>query len=152
MQKKYIKEQHIQECISELIDCENGEGEDGCDISSDWVKLVSRGGLLHMKNSTYQVFYSMEKATCQLLLRNTTQEFYKHTFIDPIKQDEYASFFRCLASIEMENENSTSLFSAIVEQWVIMRGFAFASAWVELYKQECSLPLKSAGRIRFNGS
>ena len=59
MHNKYIKK-HIQECISELIDHENG-GEDGCDI------LGEIGYLVHVKNSTYQAFYSMEKATHQLL-------------------------------------------------------------------------------------
>ena len=45
----------MTECINELIN------EDASlDPSSEWMKLASCGGLLHIKNTTYDVFHSME--------------------------------------------------------------------------------------------
>ena len=35
----------------------------------------------------------------------------------------------------MDNASAATLLDAMIDLWVTIRGFAFASAWVELYKQ-----------------
>ena len=70
MRKRFgSKNPDLLECIDELIDSANGEGEDGLDSTSDWIKLASRGGLLHVKDSTYRVFHAMELVVRQFFRR-----------------------------------------------------------------------------------
>ena len=44
-------------CVNELID---DDGQGSSDWSSEWTKLVSRGGLVHIKDTTYMVFRTMD--------------------------------------------------------------------------------------------
>ena len=44
-------------CDNELT---NDDGQGSSDWSSDWTKLVSRGGLVHIKDTTYTVYRTMK--------------------------------------------------------------------------------------------
>ena len=46
----------------QLLSCVEGlSGDDNDPPFADWVDVVDRGGLLHMKEGTYMLFYAMEE-------------------------------------------------------------------------------------------
>jgi hypothetical protein len=61
---------------------------------------------------------------------------------DSHKQDEDVAFYWCLAVVDMDDGLATILLDGIVELWVTIRGFSFASAWVKKYKQESKKSLQ----------
>ena len=104
-----------------MIDSANGEGEDGSDNTSDWIKLASRGGLLHVKDSTYRVFHSMELVVRQFFRREGIEMLPtnpKHHIIESVKQDEDVGFYWCLAASDMDNDHATTLLEGIIDLWV----------------------------------
>ena len=143
LQKKFSpSDPEVVQCINELVDDENRTHSFHC--SSDWVKLVTTGGLLHIKVSTYMVFQAMELVTRKYFQRQEVQNILpgiKHQIINVIKEDEDVGFYWSIESAEMdecpaENLLQAILLQAIIELWVTICGFSFTSAWVELYKQE----------------
>ena len=57
LKKKFAADSELVECIDELVKDESDEGPDS---TSEWTQLASRGGLVHISDSTYRVFHAME--------------------------------------------------------------------------------------------
>ena len=51
-----------------------------------------------------------------------------------IRDNEDVQFLWTMLSAEWEEGSATALLEMVVTQWVIIRGFAYASAWLEKYK------------------
>ena len=64
--------------------------------AKSWIKLASRGGLLHVKDSTYRVFHAMELVVRQFFRREGVEMLPsnpKHHIIESVKQDEDVCFY-----------------------------------------------------------
>ena len=55
---------------------------------------------------------------------------------------EDVSFYSCMLFAEVEESVASILLYSIVKPWVTMRGIAFASSWIELYKQNAKKSLE----------
>lgn len=84
------KDADILECIEEQRDCSNGE--DGSGITSDWIKLASRRGLMHVKDSTYRVFLAMELVVRQFFQREAVKTPTENPKHQAIKHDYDIAF------------------------------------------------------------
>jgi len=147
MRKKLgAKDPDMLECIDELID----EGESS-DATNDWTKLTSRGGLLHVKDSTYLVFHAMELVVRQFFRKNRINQLTSGAVgdvVETVKQNEDVAFYWCIASVNMDETLATGLLDGIIKLWVTIRGFSFTSAWVELYKQQSKKSLQRSKGLR----
>ena len=55
---------------------------------------------------------------------------------DAISNNDDVLFHWCLLTAESEDAHAQTVFDMLVSLWITVRGFAFTSAFVEMYKQE----------------
>ena len=133
--------QLVNNCLNFLL--ENG-GVDDLD-SEDWVNMIDRGGLIHISDSLYMVFYSLE-----LQFRHhftTTKE--TGTILQKILQDDDLLFYWSLVSVNWDVE-ADELLRLIAEHWITIRGFSAASAFMEKYKQANKKTIEKSKGLRKN--
>ena len=142
LQKKALKSTHpqrddIQLCLSQLVQAED-EAEDG---SQDWIQLIDRGGLCHVNNDVYELFLALEKELRKHIslnnLSDMTPELKKE-----LKESESVQFIWYLISADWDDDSSSQILDSIVAEWVKIRGFSLAGAWVESIR----LPIKRQPR------
>ncbi len=114
-------------CIYDLLD----DGDEVDDESQDWIHSVNRGGLTLVNNATFDVFLAIEDEVKRRLGRDMelTDE-----VMAEIAESEDVSFFWSVVCGEWEEESSAALLQMIVNQFVKIRGFSYASDCVERYK------------------
>ena len=62
-------------------------------------------------------------------------EEYKSHVMKMVTNDDDVLFYWCIADFGSDEENEECLYN-IINKWVTIRGFSFASSLMELYKQE----------------
>ena len=122
----------------ELILClvEMCEDNDDTDSSADWTKQISRGGLKLVKNKSYQFFHAMEmyvRRHFTVMFAPTISAGSKVMLVDKVATDDVLFYWSMLA-VEWEEEENV-LLRMIIDLWVTIRGFSFATSWLEMYKQ-----------------
>lgn len=106
------------------------------DDSDAWLTLVDRGGLWHINDKVYAVFTIMEEHIRQYLSTASSKpEGTKQLLINELLKNDDLLFEWLFCSNQMNNETGMLLLKYIVELYVTVRGFAFASSCLELYKQ-----------------
>lgn len=119
----------LQLCLLDLLD----DGDEENSESKDWIELIDRGGLTHINDITFQVFQAMEHELRKHLCTTkvpTLNDHVKRTLVE----NEDVQFLRSLISADWEEASASVLLEMVVNQWVKIRGFSYASAWVEQYK------------------
>ena len=103
--------------------------------SSEWINIIDRGGLWFVSDCTYIVFYAMEEEIRLHLIRIRGQETVNlKTVVCSIMKNVDVLFYWSMASASFEEGKSNIVLDKIVKLWVTVRGFAFTSGWIELYK------------------
>ena len=134
LQKKALKSTHpqkgdVQLCLSQLLQTED-EAEDD---SQDWIQLIDRGGLCHVNNDVYELFLVMEKELHKRIsfdkLTDMTPELRKE-----LKECDSVQFIWYLISADWDDNSSSHILDSMIAEWVKIRGFSLAGAWVEQYK------------------
>jgi len=113
-------------CLWDLLEDEN----EGTDESKIWVDEIDRGGLTKVNDVTYNVFLSMEMEIRKHLSKEVAISISDKINNLLVMNDE-VQFHWSILSSDWEEECSSTL---LVSQWVNIRGFSFASAWIEEYK------------------
>ena len=121
-------------CLMELCD-----EDDDVSSSADWTRAIDRGGLCHVSENTYLVFNQLE-----LLVR----KFFNDTSVQDVTSDlrmkvkdcaltdEEISFYRCMLTVDVDDEIGAELLSMIVDLYITIRGFSFSKSFMERYKQQ----------------
>ena len=151
MRKEFQSNPEVLAAIDELIDDSNGEGDEGSDCSNDWTKLACRGGLLFVKDTTYRVFHAMELVVRKQFCKEQVKQLQpgsRSMLIQLVHHDEDVAFYCCMLFAEVEESVASALLHSIIKLWVTMRGFAFASSWIELYKQNSQKSLQRSKGLR----
>ena len=133
LRKKITKSKHplkndLLLCLFDLLD----EGDDADHDSKRWVESINRGGLTRVNNSTYNVLVSMESE-----IRNHLSGFQLPNLqevTEAIMKNEDVHFFWSIVSSDWEQSSATALLHMMVSEWMKIRGFSLASAWIEKYK------------------
>ena len=115
--------------------------------SVDWVTLVDRGGLIHVSDTMYMVFQSMELEFCQQFTVNTN-ETHKDVLLEKILTNEDLLSYWSMTSVNWVKEESTELLKMIAEQWITIRGFSSASEFVEMFKKQNKKTVEKSKGIR----
>ena len=117
--------------------CCDDDDEDGENDAKEWEELIDRGGLCHVKDETYQLFHAMELLVHQHLTIQRASKLApgsRPELEKEVLEDEEVLFAWSIASVELDDKTSTILLKMIVELWLTIRGFSFAGAFIEQYK------------------
>ena len=138
----------LQKCLQGLL---QDDGASSASASADWIDAVDRGGLWHVREGTFMLFCAMEEVVREYLHVNNvsgmTEEF-KVTVVSAMTESEDVLFHWCMLSAETEEEDAKIVFDMLVDLWIPVRGFSFASLWVEVYKQEKKRGLQHSKALR----
>lgn len=107
-----------------------------------WTDLVDRGGLWHVKESTFQLMCAFEEEIRKHL--NTLSSTggctpgVKEKFVGTLMSSEDVQFYWCIVTANFEADDPEvhdCILKMIIQLFVTVRGFAYASSWIEHYKQ-----------------
>lgn len=131
-------EEEIRIAMVELAGDEQNE-EAG---TEEWTNSIDRGGLWHI--NVYSFFLTMEYEA-KLMFRmskNGPKANVGKQLLDVIRNNDDVKFKWWLLSSEMKAKFGMLLFSNITELYVTIRGFAFVSGSIELFKQSKLLSIQ----------
>ena len=149
--KKLKHSAHLlrEEMLCCLVEMNGPEENDPVDESEDWTRLINRGGLTQVGNMTCGVFISMELAIRQFLSADPSQlGNIKAKLKELVQSDEDVQFYWAIVSAGWEEEESQALLEQIVQEYVTIRGFSFASAWMEKYKKAQKKTIQKSKGVR----
>ena len=133
-------------CVTELVE-EAGSAEEGDDLSStDWLKMIDRGGLLHVTSKMYQFMCSVELVIKGYLKREG--EVKRAEMNRLIGESEDVGRRWEELSGEWDPSDSKVIFGMIRDVYVEMREFSFVSAWMEKWKCEAKKSVQKAQAFR----
>lgn len=147
---KKIKTEEMMLSLEELLEDEDGIGDDK-DESSNWTNLVDRGGLLHITDDAFHVFASAEEVVRKFYCREKAKELScgkNEEIVEQVIRDEQVMFYWSVVANDMDEKIGEVLLRMIVVEWVKIRGFSFAGAWLELYKQRSKKTLQRSKGLR----
>ena len=126
-------------------------GDDNDAPSADWVDVVDRGGLLHIKEGTHMLFYAMEEEVREHFhLRKISQlaEGSREHIEECVLENDEVLFQRCMLTEDADDDVGAVVLGMLVKLWITVRGFSFTSAWLEQFKQKKKTGLEKAKALR----
>ena len=108
------------------------------DATSAWMNEIDRGGLFHVSDDTYKLFYCMEMLIRRIFNKENVRNLNAETrdkLIDTIIHDEEMISRWDVLMAEVECNEGNMLLKMLVELYITIRGFSFAKTLVEEYKQ-----------------
>lgn len=130
-----------------LVDIMEEDGDIG-DESQDWLKAVDRGGLIGISTRMYNFMYAMELVVKSFLKQENLPRDIKNDLVCLIKGNNDVKRHWITLSAEWEPEDSEILFTMILDLWVKMRGFSYASQWMERHKQQTKKTVQKSKGLR----
>ncbi len=106
--------------------------------TEEWTNAIDRGGLWHISDNTYTLFYLMEEEIRQHLQVksvNALNEGTKKKILDAVLGNEDLLFHWTLVSSTLDDSVGFTLLQKMVELYLTVREFSFATGCLELYKQ-----------------
>lgn len=134
-------------CLTDM----NGGDEDSLKHTDAWLNTINRGGLWQVTDEVYQLFVIMEEQLRQKL--TTAHEEHLSTskkteLVDDLLKNEDLLFQWCFCATDLAQDTAMVLLKQMVELYVTVRGFAFASSCLELYKQASKKQLSKKKALR----
>ena len=133
-------------CVTELVE-EAGSAEEGDDLSStDWLKMIDRGGLLHVTSKMYRFMCSVELVIKGYLKREGEV---KRAEVNRLigESEDVGRRWEELSG-EWDPSDRKVIFGMIRDVYVEMREFSFVSAWMEKWKCESKKSVQKAQAFR----
>ena len=156
--KKIKKMNHKSEkellcCVSKLIKGgkENVDNESHL-FSEEWTALVDRGGLWYVHETTFHLFCAFEKEVRRhVTALHSTNPSPLSEFLEKLLRHEDVQFYWCIATADFEIEDidlQDLLLRMIAKLYLTIRGFSYASAWLEHYKQTKKKSIERSKSLR----
>ena len=130
-------------CMVELLEA---DGVVCDDESSDWIGLVDRGGLKHVSNTTFWMICAMEMEIKDHIQK--TKNINRDVLKQKLLENDEVDFYWETISTNWEEKESKALFSVISDHYLTVRGFAFASNWMEQYKDKTKKKVQKSKGLR----
>ena len=128
-------------CTDEAID----------DSSTRWVTLLDRGGLIHITQSAFRFFYSLEMEV-RAHLNTSNAELMSGSSISTLKDilckdlDVVYNWGTCHQLLP--EKEGRELMNIIVSKFTNLRGHSFASSYMEMYKQTTKKTVQKSKGLR----
>ena len=152
LQKKIemSKHKYKEEMVLCLMDLTKDKNDKSCGNFEGWTVKISRGGLCRIKEATFNVFLAIEEELkeCICTLTETPK---RDEIIKRIITNDDVDFYWLIATAYFkieETEVHQELLNKIVQLYVTVRGFSYASAWLEKYKQRTKKSTQRSKSLR----
>ena len=109
---------------------------------------MNRGGLLHISDPFFQILCLMDLVIRGNIGASSSAVFNKRKISKVIVESPDVHFNWTLVSADVEEEDASIIFDAVVEKLLTIRGFSFASSIMEQYKQECKESTQKSKALR----
>ena len=129
--------------MGDLFDVDNDEFQE----SSGWVDTVNRGGLTRINNITFQLFLIMEKGL-RRIVSAPSESHNPEKCVEELMADDDVHCIWMLVSIDWTEACAETLLQMIVTEWTKIRGFSYASAYVEKLKNQEKKTTQKTKRLR----
>ena len=150
LHKKTPPNQQMINCIDSLIEGSREEYNE-VSLSAEWIEMIDRGGLCHVKDGTFYLFNAMEEEMREhfrLSRVHQMGEGYKDSVISSIIENEEVQFHWSVLTSDITTEEANEVLQMITKLWTTIRGFSFASDWIELYKQNKKQSIQKSKPLR----
>lgn len=120
-----------------IVDMMEDEMDEG-DASSSWTDINDRGGLFKVGDMAYAFFVSVElvaRKYYQLKKAGDLQPGVKDLLVTSALEDDDVQLQWSSIGVELSEKDQGTLLHMIINLWMNIRGFSFAGAYVEIYKQ-----------------
>ena len=139
------KESMIQ-CLEEI-----SGGTDEERDAEEWTRMIDRGGLWQINDDVFSLFVIMEEEIRQKLTKDSASKLREGTkteILVGLMQNEELLVQWCFVVGTPVNDSSSVLLQKIAELYLTVRGFAFATSCLELYKQAHKKTLQKKKALR----
>lgn len=130
---------------------DNNSDETMLEYTTRWINKVNRGGLFIIGDKVFETFCAMEMVQ-RTFLKDLGNPLHHKIDIDAIEkeliEDVDVQFWWALVCACLDNDLTELLLKKIVKLWVTLRGFAYANAIVEQYKECTKTALKRKHALR----
>ena len=115
-----------------------------------WTDAIDRGGLIHISDDLFQFFCSVEQVLRSHLHVKCASETegIREKVIKEVLESEEVIYSWSLVSTNWEAEEALVLMEMMVQQLVVIRGFSYASAFMEKYKQKSKKTVQKSKGLR----
>lgn len=125
----------------------------GCDESEKWLKSIDRGGLVPVNDSMYRFLVEIEKElrkhfTPSVITCDKPDENMKERSISHVLRNEHVLFHWEIISSDWTSAETQELLKMIVTHYTTIRGFSFARAFMEQYKQMSQKTIQKSKGLR----
>ena len=115
--------------LTEGVDFEEGLG-----TSEEWTELIDRGGLLCIRENTFHLFCALEEVQLQLKSLSGQTSSRKMEMINIISASDNVKFYWLIVTADFKIKDTNihdMLLEEIIELYLKIRGFSYASMWLE---------------------
>ena len=125
--------------------------EEGDERTEFWTNAIDRGGLWHINDNTYMIFCIIEDEIRQhlkvsaLKVMDTTT---KQAILGELRKNEDLAFQWTLITADADDSVGKEVLDRIMELYLTIRGFAFASSCLEMYKQRHKKEIQKSKALR----
>ena len=112
-----------------------GDEESGLG-TEDWTDSLDRGGLWHVSDQVFRLFYAMEEEIRAVNQSRTPEKSIQKEFTEKLHSSETVMFHWSIISAEIDEDQGERVLSHIIRIYVSIRGAAFAASCLEMYKQK----------------
>ena len=128
------------------------------EYTTQWIDAVDRGALsFKVSDEAYHFFYKLEINTRKQLHhifscipRESIATPTAKTIAEEVSNDEDVVFMWTVLTSDLDEEQRSELLQHVALEWIMIRGFSAARAWMEYYKRanEQTTKRKSLSRKR----
>ena len=126
-------------CAQQLLkESQQATNRDDPRTAEEWTELVDRGGLWHVCETIFHVFCVLEEemrphlgALCS---ETSTAPTFRTEFLEKLIASEDVQFYWCIAAADfniVDVDVHDALLRLIADLYLTVRGFSYASAWME---------------------
>ena len=142
------KARQFFECLSNMAVM--GKESSFYEYTKEWLKLVNRGGLFQVNETTYLFYRAVEAKTRLYLPQHLVKSHgVKEVLISSIKDssDVQTRWSPLIGAID-EEDDAQELLGTIVELWISIRGYSLTATWLEDYKKATNKSVKKSKQLR----
>ena len=121
---------------------------DGVSSSSESEGMINRGGLWTINDQAYDIFLIMEEEIRRKYTLASNKQWCASTCSEAILRNNDLRFQWCIVAAAIEHDSSELLLQKIVNLYVTVRGFAFATSCLEMFKHAQHKTMKKTRSLR----
>ena len=132
------------DCLKSLILNDQDDQDDDTEKASFlqytrvWLEKTDRGGLYHITDSCFELFYEIEQTVYDKLNANFKSK--EKVALEDIEQAAYNDsdvsrlWHVCISSLDVTVKESDEILLSIIHEWTTLRGHTLTSKYMEDYK------------------